>query len=239
MLSKKIKFNPVNELTELTVPPPKPAEEYFPEWLKKTTPFFTKKPEFDIETGQPNPTVKMCMPFADTFSFGYIQETWTDIWIDNKNPENPEFYFPSGPKIMTERPLYSSKMIPHSNEYYPQHYTWHPVWMPELPPGYSCIITHPLNRTELPFHTFTGIIESDTFITTVAGSNFPFMLKRNFSGMIKKGTPMYQIIPFKRDVWESSVNEYDERRQISITQKVRQFMWGGYKKLNWKKKVFK
>ena len=238
--SKTIKFNPVCEISEISVPAPKPAEHYLPDWLKKATPFFTKKPEFDIETGQPNPTLKICMPFTDTFSFGYIQETWTDIWIDkDSNPENPLFYYPAGPKIMSERPQHASSMMPHSDEYYPQHYTWHPAWMPELPPGYSCIITQPLNRTDLPFHTFTGIVESDTFITAESESNFPFLLNRNFSGMIKKGTPMYQIIPFKRDDWESTVNAYDEKRQKSVTQKVRQFMWGGYKALHWKKKKFK
>ena len=239
-MSKIIKFNPVCSLSETTVPAPQPAENYQPEWLKKAKPFFTKAPEFDIETGKPNPTFKMCMPFTDTFSMGYIQETWTDIWIDKENsPESPYFYFPAGPKIMSERPLQASSLMHHPEEYYPQHYAWHPTWLPELPPGYSCIITQPLNRMDLPFHTFTGIMDSDSFFTSEQQSNIPFLLKKDFSGMIKKGTPMYQIIPFKRDDWESELNKYDGNRQLSMTQKVRQFMWGGYKSLHWKKKKFK
>jgi hypothetical protein len=140
---------------------------------------------------------------------------------------------------MSERSLNASSLIPEAEGFLPQHYTWHPAWMPELPAGYSCLITHPFNRNELPFQIFTGIVDSDTFFTSEQMSNIPFLLKENFSGLIKKGTPMYQIIPFKRESWESKDNKHDPKRQLSMTQKVRQFMWGGYKKLHWKQKEFK
>jgi hypothetical protein len=237
-MSKIIKFNPVFDLAELTVPTPRPAEEYLPDWYVTASPFFTKKPEFDIKTGKPNPTFKMCMPFTDSLSMGYIQETWADIWIEKRNGET-YFYFPAGPTIMSERSPHASSNMPTIDGFMPQHYTWHPAWMPELPLGYSCIITHPFNRSELPFQTYTGIIDSDTFFTSEQLSNIPFILKENFSGLIKKGTPMFQIIPFKRESWESKINKYDKDRQISMTQKVKQFVWGGYKKLHWKRKEFR
>jgi hypothetical protein len=236
MLSKKIKFNPVCELSELTVPPPKPAKEYFPEWLKKMSAFHTKKPKFNEQTGKPNPTVRMCVPFTDTFSMGYIQETWTDIYIETEN-NTQKFYFSAGPEIITVRG--KLQQMQHSVEYNENHFLWHPPWAPELPPGYSCIVTHPFNRPELPFHTLTGIIDSDTFNIFQPQSNFPFLLNKNFSGMIKKGTPMYQIIPFKRDEWKSEIKNYNEKNQMLVGQKIFQYMFGGYKKLHWKKKVFK
>lgn len=236
-MTKKIKFNPIIDLVELSVPSPKPAENYLPEWFKRATPFFTKKPEFDVVTGRPNTTVKMCMPFSDSLSMGYIQETWTDIWIEKKDSDT-YFYFPAGPKIMSERGPQSSAIMPISEGFLPNHYSWHPSWMPELPPGYSCILTHPFNHYDLPFQTFTGIMDSDEFFTSEQQSNIPFLLKENFSGLIKKGTPMYQIIPFKREDWTSEENEFNFNRQLSMTQKVRQHLWGGYKKLFWKKKTF-
>ena len=49
---------------------------------------------------------------------------------------------------------------------------------------------------------------------------------------------MYQIIPFKRESWKYSTNNFDEIRQLKLTQKVKQFVLGGYKKLHWKKKTF-
>ena len=236
-MSKEIKFNPVDELSEITVPRPAPAKDYMPEWLEKAMPFFTKKPEFDVQTGKPNPTVKMCMPFTDSFEMGYIQETWTDIYIQ-KREDGTYFYYPAGPKIMSERPLEASSLMPVDKNYLEQHFTWHPPWMPELPAGYSCILTHPLNRNDLPFYTFTGIIDADKFIMSEKQSNIPFLLDKDFTGLIKKGTPMYQIIPFKRDDWTSSSTKFDANRQLSFTQKIRQHVWNGYKKICWTKKRF-
>jgi hypothetical protein len=236
-MTKKIKFNPIIDLVELSVPCPKPAENYFPDWFKNAMPFFTKKPEFDVNTGRPNTTFKMCMPFTDSFSMGYIQETWTDIWIEKKD-DGTYFYFPAGPKIMSERSSTASSLMPAAEGFLSNHYTWHPPWMPELPAGYSCILTHPFNHYDLPFQTFTGVIDSDGFYSSEQQSNIPFLLKDNFTGLIKKGTPMYQIIPFKRENWESAENKYDLKKQLSVTQRVRQHLWGGYKKLFWNKKNF-
>lgn len=237
-MKKTIKFNPVNETAELSVPYPKPALDFIPDWYKKATPFFTKKPEFDIETGKPNPTFKKCMPFLDSFSMGYIQETWTDIWIEKKEGET-FFYYPSGPRILSERVLHDNDTFPKIQPFLPQHYTWHPPWFPELPIGYSCIITHPFNHVDLPFFTLTGIVDADGFTHSEQGSNLPFMLRNDFEGMIEKGTPMYQIIPFKRESWKSSPNEFNEKHQLKVTQAVKQFMWNGYKNLFWNKKDFK
>ena len=238
MFSEKIiKFNPLSELSEKYVPRPRPAKEYIPDWVKGASPFGTKKPSFDIETGSVDKTFKICSPFMDTFSMGYIQETWTDIYIDRENcPENPYYYYAQGPEIMGERDGTDYKQ---SANYHSQHYLWHPGWTPELPKGYSCIITHPFNRDDLPFRTITGILDADAFYTSAKKSNLPFLLDKNFSGLIKAGTPMYQIIPFKRDDWKSETNRYDAERQESLLRKTNKFFWGGYKKLYWTKKSFK
>ena len=236
---KTIKFNPVCELSEQLVPRPKSAKECIPDWIKNATPFATKRPEFDLQAKKVNSTFKICSPFMDTFSMGYIQETWMDIYIDKERcPENPYFYFASEPQIMSDRGELNQTYKQSSN-YYSQHYVWHPAWMPELPKGYSCIITHPFNRDDLPFRTLTGIVDADTFFTSQKKSNLPFLLDKNFSGLIKKGTPMYQIIPFKREDWKSELNKYDSERQNLLIAKIHQFLWGGYKKLHWKRKSFK
>lgn len=236
--SKKIIFNPTSSLAKLTVPAPKPAKEYLPDWYVSAPPFFTKKPKFSLETGRPNPTFKMCMPFLDTLTMGYIQETWTDIFIEEKDGEI-YFYYPSGPAPMKSREETISDIMPVSSGFYKTQYTWGPPWMPQLPRGYSFILTHPLNRTDLPFQTLTGIVDGDSFTQSEEGSNIPFMIKEGFTGVIKKGTPMYQIIPFKRDNWKSVNAEYDENAQLKIVQGIKQYFWGAYKKLHWSEKKFK
>jgi|688.fasta_scaffold08851_17 hypothetical protein len=236
-MRKKIKFNPVDQLSEYTVNPPKPASEYIPDWYKSATPFYTKKPEFNPANGKPNATFKLCMPFLDSFHMGYIQETWCDIVIEKKE-DKTLFYYASGPKIMSERSEHVSNSYPKIDGYLTNHFTWHPPWFPELPPGYSCIITHPFNHDLLPFKTLAGVVDADGFKQSEAGSNLPFLLQENFSGLIKKGTPMYQIIPFKRESWQSEASEHDEKNQLKITMAIKQFMYGGYKKLFWNKKSF-
>jgi hypothetical protein len=238
-MTKNIKFNPVTELAALTVPAPKPAENYIPSWFKKMKPFNTESPQFNYDRGSVNVTAKKCMPFSDSFSMGYIQETWMDIWIE-KEGDQFRFCYPADPKIMSARLLESTNSIfPKIDGFMPNQFTWHPPWWPELPPGYSCILTHPLNQDDLPFRTFTGILDTDSFTICAPASNIPFMLNENFSGMIKKGTPMYQIIPFKRENWESSIGNYDHKKQTTIVKRTKQYFWDGYKKLYWKKKQFK
>jgi hypothetical protein len=181
------------------------------------------------------------MPFADSLSLGYIQESWQDIHFGvtplDDGTAKFDYHFPTTPNIMGIRqPAKHSFPIP--EEFYSFELTWHPVWIPELPEGYSALITHPFNRTDLPFHTLTGVLDSDTFTRTAEGSNMPFLLKKGFTGVIKQGTPLYQIIPFKREDWQSEAKEYNEDAQIHSVQKLRQHFWGGYKKTHWVKKKF-
>ena len=72
----------------------------------------------------------------------------------------------------------------------------------KTPKGYSVLFCHPLNRFELPFQTFSGVVETDEYNQ---GTHFPFYIKKLNVGeiiIIKKGTPIVQIIPFKRENWK-------------------------------------
>jgi hypothetical protein len=126
-----IEFNPVSKLSELTVPPPKPAKNYLPEWYKNIKPFHTNPPEFN-DLGRPNRTVKMCVPFADSMISGYIQESWQDINIDilkNKDGSIDFYYnYPTDPPIMSLRG--KNAIINMDNSYQPLDLVWHPQWTP-------------------------------------------------------------------------------------------------------------
>lgn len=232
---QNIQFNPTSKAAEITIDYPAPASTYIPEWYKKAPLFDSSKPKFDVTNGETNQTIKMCMPFLDALSMGYIQETWCDIYFEKRNGET-FFYYPSGPKPIGQR---LESVFPHISGYDRCHYLWHPSWTPQLPLGYSAIITHPFNRFDLPFLTLTGIVDADVFTHSHPESNIPFLLKDDFEGMIKKGTPMYQIIPFKRENWKSEKNEFNENLQLSVISKVRQYFFNGYKKVFWNKKEYK
>jgi hypothetical protein len=234
-----IKFNPVSKLAELTVPPPKPAKNYLPEWYKNIKPFHTNPPEFN-DLGRPNRTIKMCMPFADSMTSGYIQESWQDINIEVKISKDGKtefsYHYPTDPPIMSLRG--SNSIISMDNSYQHLDLVWHPQWTPRLPKGYSALYITPLNRHDLPFYTLSGIVDSDSHIQSEKDSNLPFLLKSGFKGVIKKGTPLYQIIPIKRDTWDSKFNEFNEEENIKEVQRLRQYFWGAYKKIHWTKKEY-
>jgi hypothetical protein len=73
-------------------------------------------------------------------------------------------------------------------------------WTIELPPGYSLLVTHPINRADLPFVTLTGLVDADRYGDNFI--NFPARWRDpNFQGVLPKGTPLAQCLPIKREEW--------------------------------------
>jgi hypothetical protein len=228
---KTIEFIPSSKECELYVKRPMPGKNYIPNWYKEIKPVTEKSLSFNHLGAELN--IKMCMPFLDSMMTGYIQETWCDIFIEYKNNEI-HYRYSENPEIVSIRDKVS---IPLGNEYYPYEFVWKEPWSVKLPKGYSAIITHPFNSVNLPFVTLTGIVDADNYYHTRLG-NHPFYIKKDFEGIIPAGTPMYQIIPFKRDSWESIESRYDhdlsEKRHYMIGRK----FFGSYKTLFWQKKEY-
>jgi hypothetical protein len=229
---KNIIFRPTSLEVEHLATKPKPAKNYFPDWIKSVPLYANNKMEIDM-FGNANVTLKGCMPFLDTFTSGYIQETWCDIYVDVQ--EKYEYRFAGGPEIMEHRPQ-EKQHYPAPEGYARQEFTWKQPWIPQLPSGYSMLYVQPFNRYDLPFLNLSAIIDNDTFYME-NNTNHPFFIKENFKGIIPKGTPYMQMIPIKRDAWESSFKSYDEMLSLSV-RKIRQFFIGGYRKLYWQKKEY-
>ena len=77
-------------------------------------------------------------------------------------------------------------------------------WNIKTPPGYSCFYLDPFLFQNEYFATWQGIIDTDKFNTNQDNSQIIFYPKVNHSFTIKKGTPMCQIIPYKRDTWTAT-----------------------------------
>ena len=84
-------------------------------------------------------------------------------------------------------------------------------WIIETPPGYSCLFTAPFNNRDDRFEIVTGIVDTDTYNLPV---HFPFVVNTDkyneLNTIIKKGTIIAQVIPFKRDAWQMSVKPLKE-----------------------------
>jgi len=231
----KITFHPVSDIHELLCNKPNPASSYKADWFKKIPSFYNTDSLYGPDHGD-NLTLKHCVPFRDAMSAGYIQETWQDISFDPQEDGRVNYRFPTSPEIMSHRNVNS---LPMGEEFYQIEFVIRPPWAPELPSGWSVLITQPFNRPDLPFFFPSGIIDADVFGRMTDQTSIPFYLRKDAPRLIPSGTPLYQIIPFKRESWESNFAKYDLKSQAKLLHAVRKVFWGGYKELFWQKKSYK
>ena len=206
---KKIKFTDVLN-PEGTLDKPKPASEYIPQWYKDSKSYlneFGKKiPSLD---GTPNATIKRCMPLWDMMTAGYIMETPYDIYV-RQTPEGPFFQW-GFVKAMEFQPKEQLQDHPWFRDEPLGIRILHP-WSIKTPKGWSILILQPTHREALPLEVIPGIIDTDMY--SVPTNIFIKLTDKNFEGLIPKGTPLIQIIPFKRESWISSLGGKKEKNKF-------------------------
>jgi hypothetical protein len=233
-LINKIKKNKIIEFaTEFDfIDLPSPARLDVPQWWKDGEFWLDNK--LVVENYSASKGMKQCIPFFDPLISGYLIKTWTDILVEFDN-NVPKLSWASKPDPINIRLDARNKTIPTPIGCYPDQMVWQFPFFVKTPPGYSCIITHPFNRHDLPFLGLTGIVDTDS---PLYPGNYPFFLKHGFTGVIPKGTPIAQIIPFKRDDWKKVENKkIIEEGQLN-EKKSNSVFSGFYKKNFWKKKKY-
>lgn len=216
----KIKFIPGTQNIENDVNAPELSKSLIPNWYK------------NIPSSENLVNVKKCVPFLDAMLYGYTQTTWTDIHVKDMDKKLKVFFNHEVPILQ-----YREKSdMPNNNEFYGTEYIWLRPWSPVLPEGYSALITHPINRIDLPFYTLSAVVDSDKSCHARIG-NIPFYIKKDFKGIIPKGTPMYQIMPIKREDWIMEKQQHNEEFW-QTKQKERENIDNFYRKKIWQKKSF-
>ena len=114
-------------------------------------------------------------------------------------------------------------------------YKWTNHFYLKTPKGYSTLFVHPLNRTDLPFYSLNAVVDTDDFPLTV---QFPFLIKKDFNGLIPAGTPIMQAIPFKRDDWKMSFPKENESYEYEHFWNWFEPPMAKYKRFFWKKKRY-
>lgn len=209
---------------------PKPASSFIPDWYKKMPSYLQDNKKLPLEDGQTPASLKRCMPVFDSLVSGYIITSYTDVHISQREVVKhepgkedvvegyvPWYQWPSFNSIefhpKTQAPDYvDQKHMPtHAN--YPK---WINSWAVKTPKGYSCLFLPPMHR-ESVFSILPGVVDTDSYYAPV---NFPFYLKDwNFEGTIPAGTPIAQVIPFKRDDWQMNITD-DENKLFKDTFKI-------------------
>jgi hypothetical protein len=173
----------------------------------------------------------------DIFTSGYLLVTPCDIVIYKQNDAKHVVCSPGFDDFCGTREYMGGFEYPKG--YGKDSFHWYLNWGFDLPEGYSALVIHPINRFELPFLTTSGIIDSDRY--SLPGL-IPFFVKEDFTGVIPKGTPYAQVIPFKREDWKAEYKFLEEKEMIDRYEKdvkIYRVPFGGvYKKITWAKKKY-
>lgn len=211
---------------------PKPAKHLLPNWYKDTESYLGGQKRIH-KTKLPQ-TIKRCIPVLDALTTGYIISTWTDIYV--QQIDNDVLFMPKGNSLeFGLHPIEQASKHPQSNG---QNISkFNNPWSIKTPKGYSCLFTEPLHNPNPYFTALDGIVDTDIYTYPV---NFPFILKdASFDGLIPAGTPIVQIIPFKRDEWKMKTGGVDEIEASEKNLSLLNTKWfDAYKKLFWNKKSF-
>jgi len=232
-MANKITFFPINEESSLIKSYPKPSKKYVPEWYKKIPQFSNgdKKLKFPMKNGMPNVTLKKCVPFLDALTLGYTVVLEEDVYVEEID-NMPFIRWRSSDKIITWHTPDQFPNLPIPDTYYPMVAKWANSWVIQVPHNYSVLFSHPLNRIDLPFFTFSGLVSCDTYVMPV---QYPFLLKKSFEGIIEAGTPICQLTLIKNEVWKTSVEPYDKMSVYKNSKSFFKTFIGSYKQNFWKK----
>ena len=222
---------------------PKPTIKTLPEWYRKADRFHinpqTNKHWEDPITGEKMPNWKACPSVFDIMGTGYVYRTPCDIEFYEEHgqikakvldEENKDF-------IQVRPPMY--QFVPPTG-YHEAHFAWWSDWAVEVPDGYSVLYSQPFNRFELPFLTTSGVIDNDK--VSLPGT-MPFFVVKGFTGVLPAGTPYAQMVPFRRENWESEVVSEISTMELSMknlanSKKYRVPNGGVYQKQVWERRIY-
>lgn len=186
--------------------PPVPASKILPEWYKQQGKYMDNK--FTIaDNGNPSHTIKGCMPVFDMMTAGYIFKMPADANFEKTESGDYNIQWSvDSLRVVESHGIRQYDKIAIPEGFHPTAFKFVQPWAIKTPPGYSCLFISPTYNFDLPFYTFPAIVDTDKHPIPV---NFPFLLKEGFEGIIEMGTPMMQVIPFKREGWKHSLSYSD------------------------------
>jgi hypothetical protein len=212
---------------------PKPAFNYLPEWYQKQQSYMNNKKEIFTE-GAGSQTIKKCMPVFDALTAGYIIPTYGDVYVrqesgvlDGKEVKAPYFSWSNFKSIEIHSEAQVNNYPKSTGFGAPK---WLNPWSIKVPKGYSVLFLPPMHNSNKIFEVMEGIVDCDEYIAPV---NFPFyLLNTEFEGLIPAGTPLVQVIPFKRDGWQMTKGtNKDLANSASINNKLKTKFFDSYKNL--------
>ena len=177
------------------------AKDYLPEWWKN-------QKIHEVNTGLVGHTIQACPAMDDWLKIGWyiIANKDHEIICGKDYGEDRDIQF------TTDSPD-ASPSHPHSQFGPFVFLEEHPIkdafkfkmpWNIILPEGYSMFYFDPFLFQNKWFSVWPGIIDGDGFNKNMDNAQLILYPRQQKSFTIKKGTPICQIIPFRREEWVAS-----------------------------------
>ena len=211
-MTKKINFRARDPYGFATQPRPVPAASLIPDWFRNMKPYHTSplNPEGTkviVENLNSNASAKKCTPMLDALTTGYIATLWADVQVRRLDKNFARVTWKVEGQAVFEEHGESSRFVTPPPGYSTQVFKYINTWIPQTPPGYSVLITSPFGYRDLPFQAIPAVIDTDKSHLEIVP---PMWIKDDFEGIVEKGTPMFQVTPFKRENWEATFDSYKE-----------------------------
>lgn len=214
---------------------PRPARLDLPDWYKRSDSYIDgKRRVFGDDQIATSSTVKKCMPLYDAMSVGYLLYTPADIDVSIDRDGHRLYQWPShGVEFHNRRQLVDYPLVQATGNI-PKIVS---PWIVVTPPGYSCHFLPPAHRPT-PMRIFEGIVDTDRYQQQV---NLPFQLvDEDFVGIIPAGTPLAQVIPFRRDAYTLEVVPTADEAEVKRGfHRLRATFFNGYKDRFWAPKDYR
>ena len=187
------------------------------------------------------------MPLFDAMPQGYIIPLWSDIHakvhLDEETGElHPAFTWKDPRTDIIERhaPQQTDGMpaMEKGKATGGMAFKFNSPWLIQTPPGYSTLFVAPLNNGNPNFEMISAIVATDVYKNNI---NFPFIWTgpEDYEGVIPQGTPLIQLVPFKRDEFQHEIGTFteDDLNLIKSTSAALYQSWHGVYKRLWRRRT--
>tara|TARA_B100001248_G_scaffold128044_1_gene95961 strand:- start:96 stop:995 length:900 start_codon:yes stop_codon:yes gene_type:complete len=182
------------------------AKKIQPDWWKKMK-------VFQAVRGRRTQTIRACPAMHDWTKSGWYLLANRDIEVlcgsDRMSLSDENFTTKDTTRKSYESPTHPSDQFDNAFDYLKDGEFGHVKdafkmrnpWNIITPPGYSTYYVDPFLFQNKFFAVWQGIIDTDKFNVNQDNSQIIFYPRVNESFTIKEGTPLCQVIPFKREEW--------------------------------------
>ena len=228
---------------------PMVTKDHLPEWYSNL-PMAKDEYKFDEDVIK---NVRACVPVEDFLTAGYLLPATYEVRVgekiegfiptmnvttannvvnklnDPKKTDDMQGLHPNTPVN-----IYRESMCPMRSaekKSLKSYFRFDSEWGIQTPPGYSCLVMQPYYLGRTDFSILPAIIDTDKFHNKIPVVGY--MTGTTEEIRFFCGEPLVQIIPFKRDTWESEIITKP------ISNKSKFFLFNAYKKLFHSEKTFK